>query len=91
MSRGEQYFWNPTLKKWLSRDEMIKLRDSKNKEIIKEVPVKKGKDKVKFNADGKDGMELRWNKINFLKEQGEQVGRSTSNDDLNNLINTKYN
>ena len=40
---------------------------------------------------GKDGMELRWNKINFLKEQGEQVSRSTSNDDLNNLINTKYN
>lgn len=90
MSRGEQYFWNPTLKKWLSREEMIKLRDSKKNKIIKEVPIKKGEDKVRFNGEGHDGMELRWNKINFLKEQGEKVSRSTKTTDLDNLINTKY-
>lgn len=98
--RGTQYFWNSKDKKWISREEMIKLRESqrlnKEEKALEEVMSVPDIDKNiitkidKFDTDGKDGMELRWDKIKFLKEHGEEVNRSTSNDKLDNLIKTKY-
>jgi len=88
MRQTEQLFWNPKDKKWRSRSQILG-----DKDILKEDIIEQNNCSNKFKSEN-IGMKLRWDKINFISEYGNEedkknVNRSIKNEDLEKIIN-KY-
>jgi len=88
MRQTEQLFWNPKEKRWRSRSQILA-----DKDILKEDVIKLKDCFKKFKSEN-TGMKLRWDRINFISEYGNEedkknVNRSIKNEDLEKIIN-KY-